>query len=234
MPVSWVCAYCQTQFDRTIELANHIRWQHKTPIGTYHPSQDVINKTRQKNLGRVPWNKGLTVKTDPRLVKLSEANREANLKRFQDPKERLKCSWNREQTMETNPLLKKHSEQMKIRMNLSEIREMNSRQATEHWQIPEYVQKQMRARQVKPNGAEFRLQSILSKHFPGQFKYVGIEMFGCWWHRCPICCLGKACGRKDTEESTIKAYAQYGFGCIIIWEHELANEERILAKIEKY
>ena len=112
------------------------------------------------------------------------------------------------------------------------------------WKDPGYVAMQMRARGCRPNKAELRLQDILDKHFPKEWKYVGdgqliiggrcpdyaningkkdlIELYGAHWHN------------PEQEQPRIEHFREYGYRCIIIWEYELKDEELLLKKISSW
>ena len=92
-----------------------------------------------------------------------------------------------------------------------------------------------------PNKLEKRLISIF-KNNNFSFKYVGngdviiggkcpdfcnrnnllIELFGEYWHK------------NDNPQNRIDYFKQYGYHCLIIWEHELKNEDNVVFKIEKF
>lgn len=106
------------------------------------------------------------------------------------------------------------------------------------WQDPEYAQMIFQAQDKKPNQAELRLQEILNRHCPGEWKFVGdgqvnlggrfpdfiningkkevIELFGEHWHP-----LFDVAQRKEH-------YSQYGFRVAIIWKDELEDEDRLV------
>ena len=133
------------------------------------------------------------------------------------------------------------------RRRLSEVLTANPKviaRAKAQWQNPNFVKAQMKARQVKPNKAEFRLEQILNKYSPNQWKYVGdgqvviggkvpdflnvngqkklIELFGNYWHR------------GEDPERKPNYYKKYGFDTLVIWEWELNNEETLASKIKKF
>lgn len=114
-------------------------------------------------------------------------------------------------------------------------------------QDPDFIAARMLAQGIKPNRAELYLQSILDKHFPGEWGYTGdgqfiiggkcpdfanvngrkevIELFGNYWHN-----TNKFPNRLD-QKQMIKHYKRYGFLCIVIWEEELDNEEALVEHI---
>ena len=109
------------------------------------------------------------------------------------------------------------------------------------WQEAEFVQKQMKARGVKPNKAELKFAGLLNTWFPGVFKFVGdgqvilagkcpdfintngkkqlIELYGNYWHR----------GQNPQER--INLFAQFGYDTLVIWERELKDLEALGQKI---
>ena len=82
---------------------------------------------------------------------------------------------------------------------------------------------------------------ILQKHFPHQWRYCGnfsfiigsrnpdfvnidgrkqvIELYGDYWHK------------GESGEERINHFKEYGFDCLIIWESELGNEEKVRQKV---
>lgn len=105
-----------------------------------------------------------------------------------------------------------------------------------------FLAKLQKTRHSKPNRPEQKLIKLLNKHFPNTWKYVGdfqvciggkfpdfincngrkqlIELFGMYWHPDVF-----------AEAERINIYRQYGFDCLIVWEHELRNKNDVLGKI---
>ena len=112
------------------------------------------------------------------------------------------------------------------------------------WQDPEYVSKQMRSRHVMPNRLEIEFYSLLDNLYPEEWKYVGdgqliiggkcpdfaningkkalIEVFGSYWHN------------GENPQETIGHYSEYGFQCLVIWEHELKDKQAVIATIKAF
>jgi G:T-mismatch repair DNA endonuclease (very short patch repair protein) len=102
----------------------------------------------------------------------------------------------------------------------------------------------------KPNKAEIELNRLLQRYFPNEWEYTGdgkviinglvpdftnkdgrkavIELFGDYWHTKGIKSW------KDTELGKIMVYKALGFESLIIWESELKDEQRVIAKIETF
>ena len=93
-----------------------------------------------------------------------------------------------------------------------------------------------------PNKAEMKLDEILQKAFPKEWKYVGdgrfliegyspdfinvngkkqiVEMFGDYWHQ----------GQNPIKR--INLFKQYGYKCVVIWERELKNPNAVIQKVK--
>jgi len=111
----------------------------------------------------------------------------------------------------------------------------------EMWRQDSYVANQMKARNIKPNKSELKLQGLLDKHFPNKWGFVGdgqliiggkcpdfanmngrkslIELFGLYWHK------------DENPQGRIDHYSNYGYTCMVIWEDELNGEEQLIQKI---
>jgi len=127
------------------------------------------------------------------------------------------------------------------------------------WKNEEYKKEQLKSsfegRKIKPNKPEKLLNKILNKILLNEYKFVGdgkfwiggfnpdfincngqkkiIELYGCYWHKCPKCGFGnKKIQSKDVER--IKNYVQYGYKTLIVWEHELKDLEMLIAKIMEF
>lgn len=115
---------------------------------------------------------------------------------------------------------------------------------------------QKRLTMRKPNRQERKLEALLEKWFPGEWKFVGngevilealnpdfincngrkqfIEFFGCWYHGCPIHHPEKTVHWQDTEIGKKVIFSRYGFQTLVIWEHELKDENAVIDKIVQF
>lgn len=112
------------------------------------------------------------------------------------------------------------------------------------------LKKLLKAVHSKPNQAEQRLIEIMQRNnFP--FKYVGdgskiitganpdfidtngkeqiIELFGTYWHDKK----GNVPWHK-TEFGKVAFYSQLGYRCLVIWENELDDEQKVTKRIEQF
>jgi G:T-mismatch repair DNA endonuclease (very short patch repair protein) len=118
----------------------------------------------------------------------------------------------------------------------------HSKRITCKWQDPEYVAKQMKARNVRPNKLELNFEKLLNKIQPNEWKYVGdgefilggkcpdfvningkkqiIELYGDYWHK----------GQNPQER--IGLFSEFGYRTLVIWENELKNIEEVEDKIK--
>jgi very-short-patch-repair endonuclease len=137
-----------------------------------------------------------------------------------------------------------------------EFKKNHSEVSIKLWQNPEYREKTLKAMfksfNIKPNGVEQFLNSILQDLFPNQYKYVGdgsiligyknpdfiniagqriiIELFGDHWHSKQI--TGR--NRIEEERQRTKHFARYGYQTLIIWEHELKDIEKLKNKLLEF
>ena len=117
-----------------------------------------------------------------------------------------------------------------------------SKRWVEFWQNPDYVAKQMKSRGCRPNKVELKLQTILDKVFPNEWKYVGdgqliiggrcpdftningkkalIEHYGTYWHK------------DDDPQDRINKFSEFGYQCLVIWENELKDTDILITKIK--
>ena len=140
---------------------------------------------------------------------------------------------------------KKHTE---------ETRKIISDYDKQLWKKEDYVKKQMRSRHVRPNKVEITLNSLLQENFPKEWKYTGdgsviieglcpdwincngkkkiIELFGCFFHGCPIHNPHWKPPFKSRENIRREIFSRYGFNTLIVWEHELENQHPLIDKLK--
>ena len=112
----------------------------------------------------------------------------------------------------------------------------------------------MLSNRMKPNQKEKSLLKIIQEISNNTFDYNGdarfgivisgktpdyvningkkqvIELFGDWWH-------GKIkTGREPHESEKIlkDIYSQFGFDCLIIWEKEMEDVDKLRAKLKEF
>ncbi len=150
-------------------------------------------------------------------------------------------------TKVSNSMAKAHRDPM--------VRAKHSERVKQHWAnyTPEerdaHIQAIHKANYKKPTKPEMELANLLNTEFPNEWRYVGngeviiggknpdfinvngkkqiIEVFGDWWHG------EKKTGmsNKEVVESRIQSFAEYGFDALIIWQRELKQPKKVLAKI---
>ena len=181
-----------------------------------------------------PWNKGLTKEIDARVVKPIEVIERQRASIMGKNKGRVFGDDFREMRRRmmlgahhTEESKKKRSQAMKAKISNGE------------W-FPKIPLNPW----PKPNKTEAKLLALLNKHFPNQYKYTGdgslcidkltpdfancdgrkevIELYGDHWHR------------GENPQDKIDRYAKFGFRCLVLWERELKDEERVLSKLEGF
>lgn len=113
----------------------------------------------------------------------------------------------------------------------------------------------IKASHMKPNRCEIKLGELINR-VSSDFKYNGggelgvvlggripdyvnvngkkqvINFNGCHWHGCSICYPQKYI-ENDTRNN-IKPYIGLGYKVLVIWEHELLDEENVVNKIRDF
>lgn len=109
----------------------------------------------------------------------------------------------------------------------------------------------------KPNKAEVYFDEILNKHFLSDWEYTGdgkekellepfnglipdwihqdgkrmvLELFGDYWHSPEV--IGDDWERSELGK--IMIYNSLGYRCLVIWEHELKDEQAVVAKVKQF
>jgi len=116
------------------------------------------------------------------------------------------------------------------------------------WERPEYIAKQAKSRNIKPNNSELRLQSILNMYFPGMWIYTAdkkradfenisgescILMHGIYWHLWRFGYNDDDKERVELED--INSYLKLGYNkCLVIWEDELNDEKPVIEKVRRF
>jgi len=113
------------------------------------------------------------------------------------------------------------------------------------WKDPEFVRKQMLARnRTTQNKKEKQLEIILNNLFPNQYKFVGggeliidgkcpdfvncngqkkiVELFGDYWHK------------GDDPQDRIDIFTPFGYSTLVIWEHELTSKIDVEKKLTDF
>lgn len=218
------------------------------------------------------WNKGIrpSVEELERLRKMSH-NR---LGTKNSPEHRAHISHSRkgQATKQSPDAARKRSDSLKRRLaidldlrnqRIAQLTELNksekrrrevSHQAKAQWGDSDFRDRVAKTiaeiLQRKPNKPERKLESILNKHFPNLWEYVGdgsliiggynpdyancdgkkdvIELFGDYWH------VKRVRRWPETELGRIMAFNALGFRCLVIWEHELKDEQAVVAKVKQF
>ena len=183
--------------------------------------RDIVSKTHK---GKIPWNKGV-----PCTGERKENIRNALKGKSHD--------WNKGVP---------HSEETKRKMSDAQKGKPKPYMIKLN-RDPEFIKKKLRGlikRPTKPEKVLFEL--IQQNNFP--YKYVGdgkiiikyfnpdfincngqkkvIEMFGDYWHNRE--------DAKKRDKLRLKAYSDYGYETLIIWEHELKNTDKVIEKIKSF
>lgn len=188
--------------------------------------------------------------------------KKSKIKQSETRKRRLKEGkikvWTEGLTKETDERLKRKSEMMlgnKNNAKRPEVRKKISIKATKRWQDPEYVKKLFKSLNIKPNNPEIQLNELIHK-VTKDFKYNGdfsegimiggkipdfvncngkkqvIEMFGIAFHD-PDKAFVKV-DKKRTYQGTMEHYKKFGWDCLIVWDYELKELDKVINKIKEF
>ena len=202
-------------------------------------SEESKQKNRLSHLGRKVWfcwNKGLTKETNTSLKKLSE-----------------KCMgripWNKNKPWSEETKMKMRKPRMSTinmigKKRTDEGRKNNSLAKKKSYEDLVYKEKLVKSMfksfRLKPNKSELflfgRVCDFSSEYFlntKGEVMCLGgkipdivnvkgqkiIELYGDYWHR------------NDNAQDRILHFKQFGWDTLIVWEHELKNNELLKSKL---
>jgi len=217
------------------------------PMYGKHHSKESNQKNRESHLGKIPWNKNkhdVYSKKAIQSMKSSHIGQQSTKKnktyeQIYGPEKakELKNKLSERQSGEKHRLYGKH--------HTEETKQKLSKLTKDQWENKE-IAKKMRAG-LRPNGKELYLDFLLQNYFPDEWKYVGdgevtlgrlcpdfinvngkkkiIEHFGDHWHN------RKNMKHHQTEDGRKKVFSQFGYSTLIIWEHELTDENKVIEKI---
>lgn len=173
--------------------------------------------------------------------KMSQSLKGLNIGRH--PTEETRHKLSKATTGERNPNYGKKPSEVQ-RANLSE-------KISALWQNPQYVAHMMQLRRTKPNKQEQKLIKLLAEQLP-EFRYNGdfsqgvmlgglipdfinadgakevIELYGDYWH-------SKDGTRwRQTELGRIMSYNSIGYRCLVIWQSELKDTDKVVEKIQAF
>ncbi len=157
-----------------------------------------------------------------------------------ETRERLsKAKKGRRLSVETRKRIGENNVGMRGQYHSFETRQKMREAARALWQNPDWARKTSLARGCRPNRAELRLGAIIGSL---GFGYVGdgqliiggkcpdfwngyhklVELYGDYWHR------------GDDPQERVTWLRRYGYDCVVVWEHELADPEEIKRRVQVF
>lgn len=144
---------------------------------------------------------------------------------------------------------KRHWDDPNSSYNSKEFRELKSEEGKQHWKDPEYIKKIQAGLHNSPNGPEKILIEIiellnLDYEFVGDWKisidgrnpdFINysknklIEHFGSYYHDTIVNMT-----REEHEQERIDHFKKNGYKCLIIWQDELKDLEKVKLKILEF
>lgn len=150
------------------------------------------------------------------------------------------------------------SEALSLMNQKPSIKKMRRRIGKKNWEDPDFIKKVMAGLHAKPNKLEQKVDKILQKYFPNEWRYNGdfsqgvvlggmipdfvnvngkkavIEVFGDFYHD-PSKAFWNVEWKKQ-EFGRVSTYSQLGFKCIILWGSDIKGkgaEDFIINKLNK-
>lgn len=137
-----------------------------------------------------------------------------------------------------------------------ELKKHNSKKMKALWADPVRREKLIHMLQDRfgmgANGQEEKLLEVLKRICPKSYSYVGngkkwiggknpdfiniqgqkkvIELFGDYWHSKKV--TGKS--KKEHRKERQAHFAKYGYKCLVVWEHELENIDKLKIKLKDF
>lgn len=218
------------------------------PMYGKHHTEEAKQKNREKHLGKSPGNKGKHP-TEEQLKKLRESHigkKNVNKGKTYEQIYGVEKAKLLREDLSKKQLGEKHRLYGKKQLEIT--RKKISDKVKQNWRNEEIAKKMMNGQ--RPNGKELYLDFLLQNHFPDEWKYVGdgqviigglcpdfinvngkkliIELFGDYWHNI------KNMKYHRTEHGRIEVFLEYGYSTLIIWEHELEDENKVIEKIKHF
>ena len=258
------CLLCGLPF--RVVTWSHLKYAHSITVEEYEGmfpeasrvSEETARLRSELHSGRVDSEETRRLKSEARLGhSMSEETRRL----LSEALVGLRRSEETRRLMSESQLGKTSSEETCRRQSESllghevsvESRRLISEAQKRLWKDPEYVRRVVGSLNRKPNNSELQLQSILDKHFPKEWEYVGdgkgdenwfegrnpdflhvngkkqvIEMFGVYWHD-PV-----LFPNRMSEEELIAHYKRLGIDCLVLWECDIWDEEVVVERVASF
>jgi very-short-patch-repair endonuclease len=244
------CPYMRSQSSKSHK--DHIPWnKNKTGIYSEETLKRMSEYRRKINKEKHPWFG--RHHTDISKKQMSESGKKKKLSEAHKKKIGEK-SKGRKWSLETRDKMKKARVGWHHKI---ETKQKQSELLKKLWRDPEYIKKQLNSHNIFPNKPETVIIDVLSEQLPNMWKFSGdfsvwvdgknpdfvnenekliIEMFGDFWH-------GEKHRRHnysdfstnyEHELQRIQHFEKNGYRCLVIWEHELENIEKVKEKIKLF
>ncbi len=203
--------------------------------------------------GSRPCKQNCTCKRHLVNDRIREIKHLSNIKAWQNPEKRRQFSINNPGRNPSDETRRRMREAWKTRAPVSEETRAKQRAATtKRWAEDDGSWRRAMVRGYRkfgPNKPEKALLTVLSSL---NFQYNGdgplvifgkvpdfwdgqkrvVEAYGCYWHGCPDC-FPKG-EKQDDSRERIDLFKQQDYDCLIIWEHELRDMDKVISKISEF
>lgn len=194
----------------------------------------------------------LEILTDEKLMaKRTEESQKLMLERWQNKEYRAKMIAMTNANYANPEYKQKHREATIKACQMPEHRQKISIRSKRMWQNEDYAKKIISAAHTCPNKQEKKLDALLQKHYPGDWRYTGsgdviiggkspdfmncngrkqvLLFHGIYWHLWKQQEKNPLLTKEMVEQVDKDHYSKYGLDCRIIWEDDfIANPEMTL------
>ena len=233
MSISLKDAFAKPEYkEKNLKMRQDPKFREKQSNSMKIYYENEVNLEKHRETQRSPEarnNKSKAIKENWKFEEVRKRHSEGAIKAFSNPE-----------------VIERLSKGIKLAKNTPEFKAAQSKRSTEQWKDEEYIKKVMEVINKNPNKKEKQLQEILNQIFPNEYAYNGnfecgftlmgkipdfvnvngqkkvIELYGDYWHR------------NDNPQDRIDLFEELGYECIVIWEAELEDKEKLITKLLEF
>lgn len=233
MSISVKKAHANPEYkEKNLEMRQDPKFREKqsNSMKAYYERDGNLEKHRERQRSsKARNNKSKAIRENWKNNEVKKRHSEGAIKAFLNPEVRERIS-----------------KGIKLAKSTPEFKNAQSKRSIEQWKDEEYIRKVIDGLNRNPNKPELELQYILNNLFPNEYAYNGnfecgftlmgkipdfvnvngkkkvIELYGDYWHR------------NDDPQDRIELFKKLGYECIVVWEAELKDKEKLIMKLLEF